>query len=449
MLRLIRLFLFLCSVQALPSEMLEVHLPTRFLAKRVYISRIHTDPSEWDWRYFDDLRAVLEFDLNTGGFSTVAQIRQEWEDSFNWPELRHNFSVDLWKKEGFLYVLTLEVHQKLCTLTAFDIDQKSSKRYPSFPLSGSLAADRREMHLLADTLHRDLFGASGIASRRILYAQRTKNTESEGLGWLSEIWICDSDGANAMQVTKENGYCLSPGFLSSTGDDPEFFYVYNNEGQSKIYKASLSKPEGKPLVALRGSQALPALSKQGNQIAFITDVAGRPDLFVQHLDARKNTLGRPRQIFSSPRATQASPTFSPNGKQMAFVSDKDGSPRIYLLDIPGPKETHRARPRLLTTKNRENTSPAWSPDGKRLAYAAKVDGVRQIWIYDFALGSEMQLTMDSETKENPSWAPDSLHLVYNTESDETSELYLIHLLNPEPQLISKGPGQKRFAAWEP
>jgi len=433
---------------ALWSENIEVSLATRSNVKPIYMSRIHTDPTEKDWRYFDELRGVLEFDLHNGGYASVAPINQELEDLLNWSDLRKQFKLEKWAKEKFSYVFAIEVSMQQCSLTAFDIEQGTSKKYPPISLSGKLETDSRTIHRLADAIQQDVFGVEGIASLRILYAQREKNKESDGLPWLSEIWICDSDGANARQLTHEKGYCLSPVFLPKVGEDPEFIYVFNNEGQSKIYRSCLSRPQGLPSISLRGNQALPAVSKKGNQIAFITDVAGRPDLFLQSLDSKRQMFGKARQIYSSPRATQASPTFSPDGKRIAFVSDKDGPPRIYLIDILNPKETKRAKPFLLTTKNRENTSPAWSPDGKKLAYSAKVDGVRQIWIYDFASEEEKQLTTGPETKENPAWAPDSIHLIYNTETDGNSELYLINLLQSDPVQISKGPGQKRFASWE-
>ena len=438
----------LLFVVALWSENLEIALETRSNVKPLYISRIHTDPSEWDWRYFDELRGILEYDLNQCGSASVAPIVQELEDTFDWADLKMSFKLEKWSKERFPFVLGIEVNKKQLSLTAFDIEQGTSKKYPPISLSGRIETDRRTVHRLADALQKDLFGIEGISSLRIVFAQREKNKSSEGLSWLSEIWISDSDGANPRQLTAEKGYCLSPIFLPKAGDDPEFLYVFNNEGQSKIFHACLSRPQGHPTVSLRGNQALPAITKKGNQLAFITDVAGRPDLFVQSLDSKRQMIGKARQLYSAPRATQASPTFSPDGKKIAFVSDKDGPPRIYWLDVPDPKETKRAKPILLTTKNRENTSPAWSPDGKKLAYAAKSDGVRQIWIYDFETMEETQLTTGPETKENPAWAPDSLHLLYNTESDTSSELHVINLLQPVSIQISKGPGQKRFGCWE-
>ncbi|HSX11827.1 MAG TPA: hypothetical protein VLF94_08945, partial [Chlamydiales bacterium] len=396
----------------LMSEDLEVRLATRSSLKPIYLSNLHA--SDCDWRRFEELRAVLEFDLNMGGFGSVIARQESLEESLHFPDVRAGFDLALWKKEKIPFCLAAHVSQNRLELTAFNIEKGTSKKYPAIPL------ERQAIHQLADTLHKDLFGQEGIASLRLIFTQRDKNENAKGLDWLSEVWIADADGANARQVTREKSYCLSPFFIPGSTD--EFFYVSEKSGQTKIYRASLSNPKGELMVDLRGNQALPSLARKGTHMAFITDVAGRPDLFVQHFDSKGHALCKARQLYSAPRATQATPTFSPDGKQVAFVSDKDGPPRIYLLNVVGSKDTQRPRPRLLTTKNRENTSPSWSPDGTKLAYSAKVEGVRQIWIYDFATEEEVQLTTGPENKENPSWAPDSFHLVYNSESEETCEL---------------------------
>ncbi len=431
----------------LHAETLQVHLTTASHTKGVYISRIHTDPSEWDWRYFDELRTTLESDLDHSGKAHIPPTQLEFEELFHWTNIAEGFEIAPWKKTNCSFVLALSCYKKKLSLAAFNLENESVKQYPDFILTGNLEKDRSKIHQLADLVHKDLFGISGIASLKILYAQRAKNLSDQGLGFLSEIWSCNTDGSDAQQLTFQNGYCLSPGCFPEGKGDSEFYYVFNNEGQSKIYKSSFAKLEGAPFISLRGNQALPSISSQGNMMAFITDAAGRPDLFIQSLDSRRVPIGKPRQIFSSPKATQASPCFSPDGKQIAFVSDKDGPPRIYVMPVPNAKETKKTKPELITVKNKENTSPTWSPDGKKLAYSAKTDGVRQIWIYDFETKEEKQLTFGPEMKENPAWAPNSFHLVYNTESNESSELYLMHLNQITPTLISKGPGQKRFPCW--
>lgn len=440
-------FLFFLFALVGFSEEIEVLLKTEAKTTPLYVTRIHTDPSQYDWRYFDDLRSALEFDVKTGGFANVISIQDEWEQTVHWPDARKDFDLAYWKRQKIPIVLTLNVQKNSLQLTAFNIENGTSKRYSEFSLTGRLDEDRKHLHKLSDQIHKDLFGVEGIASLRLIYSQRTKDEETH---WLSEVWISDADGNNAKQMTFENAYCVTPSFYPNTAGlaDPSFFFVSYKQGQSKIYRASLKNPTPEQVLELRGNQLLPSLNAKGTQMAFIADAAGRPDLFLQTFDPAGRTLGKSRQLYSCPRATQASPSFSPNGKKLAFVSDKDGPPRIYLIDVLTPKDTKRLHPFLLTRKNRENTSPAWSPDGKKLAYSAKVDGVRQIWIYDFETEEEIPLTTGPDNKENPSWAPDSFHLVYNTDDEEEGQIFLLNLNQKESVQLTKGPGQKRFANWE-
>jgi len=434
----VRFYLKICSL-FLPlfsfAEVLEVALPTSIQKAPLYLTKVHVHSSEYDWRYCDELRQVLGFDLNHNGFSSVLEVSENLEESLSWPDVRARFDVSSWKKRRVSYVCTAQIVQNRLQLIVFNIQKESSKKYPDIQLTGKLEIDRAEIHHLTDAVQKDLFGVQGIASLKILYSHK-----SSGLnGWDSEIWMCDADGANTVPLVQHLGYCVSPGFFPGKNG---FYYVSFRGGQSKIYRSS-----GEEMIALRGSQALPSINAQGNQIAFITDVAGRPDLFVQNLDPQGKMVGKARQLFSAPRATQASPTYSPDGKQIAFVSDKDGVPRIYVLDVLGKKSTDKVAPRLLTKMHRENTSPSWSPDGLKIAYSAKVDGVRQIWVYDFSSQTETPITTGKEHKENPVWAPDNCHLIYNTESDDQCELYRVHVVQKEPMQISTGPGLKRFPSW--
>ncbi len=426
-----RFFVWLILPFLLFGEDLEVRLATKAPLIPIYLSTFYSN--DYDWRKFEEMREILETDLNRSGYAVVLPREEHLEESFQFPEVKSHFDVAIWRKDKIPFCIAAQVVQSRLEVSAFHIEQGTSKKYPTIPL------ERSAIHKLADAIQKDLFGKEGISSLKLIYTVRKKNMQ-KGLGWLSEVWVCDSDGANAIALTKENSYCLSPSFLPNSLT--EFFYTSEKSGQSKIYRASFANPEGKLMVELRGNQAL--ASMKGTQMAFITDVAGRPDLFIQNFDAAGKMIGKARQLFSSPRATQASPTFSPDGKKIAFVSDKDGPPRIYVLDTLGPKSTKKPHPQLLTKRNRENTSPSWSPDGTKLAYSAKVDDFRQIWIYDFLTGEEMPLTTGPENKENPSWAPDSFHLVYNTESEEHCDLYLIHLNHSDPIHIGKG----RFASWQ-
>lgn len=423
---------------ALFAQEIEVRLPTASHVKPLYMAHFQNDGTEFDWRYLEELREVLAFDLDVGGFCSLLKPKQDLEDALQWPDPRKEFNLSTWKSEKVSHLIGAFASRGALHFTVFNIEQGTSKRYPEIKLTGSLKTDRARIHRFSDLFHKDVFGVEGVASLRLLYSERSLDHTGK---WRSEIFVSDADGMNARQLTENFGYCITPVFLPKSSD--EFIFVSHKEGQSKIYQSSLSNPKPIPCIKLRGNQMLPAIHPSGSIVAFVTDIAGRPDLFLDMLGSR----GHARQLFSAPRATQASPSFSPDGKKIAFVSDKDGPARIYQIDLPSPKDTKRIRPTLLTQKNRENTSPNWSPDGKKLVYSAKVDGVRQIWIYDFETKEEYPLTTGGKNKENPVWAPSSQHIAYNTEEGDEGELFIIHVGKKEPIQISKGDGQKRFPCW--
>jgi TolB protein len=359
-------------------------------------------------------------------------------------DIKRHFNLNAWRKEKVPFVLCSVVNESGFRIIAFDVEKGSSKQYDPITLTGALDLDRKQIHKLADAIHKDLFDVEGIASSRLVYSQREKKGDGP---WRCEIFTSDFDGANGEQITFENDYCVTPCFFPNTIGrvDPSFYFVSYKTGQSKIYRSTLNGKKSEMVFDLGGNQLLPAINGKASQMAFISDIGGRPDLFLQNIDAVGSLAGKPRQIYSAPRATQASPTFSPDGRKIAFVSDKDGPPRIYMMDLV---KVSKARPHMLTKKNRENTSPAWSPNGEMIAYSAKVDGVRQIWIYHFDTEEETPLTTGPLNKENPSWASDSLHLVYNTDNEDAGELFLIDLNQKTPVQITKGNGQKRFANFE-
>lgn len=446
------LLLFLVPL-SLMADALRVPLQTDTRLLPIYLTEARLADGQFAQDYVRQLWDVLAYDLNNNGRTQVSAPIVSFEQSQTQVPLKHPGQVDELRKRQIYYMVKGVVNEGKLSAVVFSLGGNRLYQAEALNLTGRLSEDRQRMHELADFIHLTLFDQPGIATSKLLYTLRRPNPAPGGEPWISEVWIADWDGKNQRQVTHENAYCVTPSFFPAAAAGyaaQHFLYVSYRTGQPKIYIGSTSEQRSQRLTYLRGNQLMPVMNPERTLIAFISDAAGSPDLFLQAFSAEAGPLGKPVQFYSYPRATQASPTFSPDGRRLAFVSNKDGSPRIYVTDVP-EQGVRRTRPdvTLITRANSESVSPCWSPDGNKLAYSSRIRGTRQIWVYDFATGQEIQLTDSPGHKENPSWAPNSQHIVYNTEDGDNAELYLIDIHNKRPQKLSSGPGQKRFPSWEP
>lgn len=448
------LFLSLIAINPIGAkeedEQIVVKLSTENQLMPVYLSPFIDQRSGFDSKYLKQLEQVLQFDLDHNGMTYLVKHSSERDDLCCKGDFESLGLSSSWKASNVYYVVKVRISDQKLDARMLLVNSNAIKSANSIALTGSLAQDRRKIHQLADTIFKALFNSDGVATTKILYTLRTK---APGNKWLSEVWEADYDGANARQVTRGMGYCITPAYIPpKSGFSPgSFMFVSYKTGQSKIYMGSLQEGAApRRFSLLRGNQMMPAISKQRDKVAFISDYTGNPDLFLHSFNLDSGAVGKPQQIYATHQATQGTPSFSPDGNQVAFVSNKDGSPRIYVMDIPTPgMKLKDIKAKLISKQNRESTAPAWSPDGTKIAYCAMSGGSRQIWVYDCLKGKERQLTQGGGNKENPTWGPNSLHLIFNSTGPDGSELYLINLNQPAATKISAGQGEKRFPSWEP
>jgi eukaryotic-like serine/threonine-protein kinase len=147
------------------------------------------------------------------------------------------------------------------------------------------------------------------------------------------------------------------------------------------------------------------------------------------------------------------PALSPDGNSIAYSSDHGGSFEIYVKPLtPGAREIQ------LTSDGDQNFEPAWSPDGKLIAYYSKNRG--GIWRVPASGGVAYQLT---EFGSRPAWSPDGALIAFQsyplTDLDAISvgvtppsTLWVVSSQSGEPTPITQvgnPPGGHGAPAWSP
>jgi dipeptidyl aminopeptidase/acylaminoacyl peptidase len=118
-------------------------------------------------------------------------------------------------------------------------------------------------------------------------------------------------------------------------------------------------------------------------------------------------------------------TWSPDGKQIAFISNISGRNNLWLVPATG------GWPTQLTISDQRQAQPAWSPDGTWIAYISDHDGDEQwdVFLVSPKTGDVVNLTVSPESgDEEPTWSPDGRQIAYITKP-KTGSSFEIELMD--------------------
>jgi Tol biopolymer transport system component len=157
----------------------------------------------------------------------------------------------------------------------------------------------------------------------------------------------------------------------------------------------------------------PALSPDGQKIAFLSDRSGYADLYLMSsVNGRvieKLVKGERTSEFESMHTLRSSISWSPDGRKICFAAASGGRDLVSSLDL----ETHARTSRAFDLDG--VFTPAFSPDGKWLAFVGLKDGCADIYVAP-SDGSRLQrLTHDLYDDRDPAWSPDGASIVFSSD----------------------------------
>ncbi len=158
----------------------------------------------------------------------------------------------------------------------------------------------------------------------------------------------------------------------------------------------------------------PALSPGGDKIAFLSDKAGKFDIYVASTlmpkKMRKLVSGQKQSGLEELKWLRPGITWSPDGKQIAFAAKAGDRDAIHIVNVRNGKIVRSFKPRLDGV-----WSPAWSPDGQYIVFMGAKAGRSDLYLLNVYTGEITHVTNDPYSDLEPAWSPDGEWIAFTSD----------------------------------
>jgi Tol biopolymer transport system component len=293
------------------------------------------------------------------------------------------------------------------------------------------------------------------------------------------LWLADSTGGNARQLTTEGFEDVGEATSPWSPDGSRLLYTSRRTGTRDVWVMPVAGGEPRQLTRDVREDYDPVWSPDGRWVAFLSDRGRQTDIWLVPADGgtevrvtddtdveqalrwrpganelKYEVLTQREALWARSVADGSERRLTPDPVRMAmFDMTRDGSQVVFpvirgggvmdLMTVPVAGGTPRT---LVSTSSADGMDPRWSPDGSTVAFISNRAGSDDVWLVDAAGGDPRPLTTWPSREANPRWTPDgsAVYFLSDHENDALPDLWLVSATGGEPRRLTQS-GRVLFA----
>lgn len=218
-------------------------------------------------------------------------------------------------------------------------------------------------------------------------------------------------------------------------------YFAERSNNFNLFRRVLSESFDRQLTFNAAAEIYPAVSPDGEMVAFMSDDEGDFDIYVIAVSG-----GRIVKLTDN-NVTDRVPAWSPDGEWIIFSSDvrRDGAHDLYRIRPDGSDLT------LVYSADERSSSPQYSPDGRYIVFTGGSPADGRTWeirLLDTLTEEVRTLTQNAVKDWMPSFTPDG-DILYLTEGEGYAAIAQMSIDGGDPRVIYDGAGYESSAALHP
>ncbi|MFZ9661425.1 MAG: prolyl oligopeptidase family serine peptidase [Chitinophagaceae bacterium] len=286
---------------------------------------------------------------------------------------------------------------------------------------------------------------------KVLYSVREAIITDDRSEYINNIWLCNADGGNHIQLTKGDKNSSNPAW---SPDGKWISFTSSREGKNNLYVMSIAGGEAEKITDVKSGIGVYKWSNNGKMIAFTMldptsdkeekNKKAKNDWYYMDEDVKQNRLyvlwlnqkdssgKRIQKLLTKENYNVNTFSWSADDEQIVFSHGKSPKANEGQNQDISIAEVKKETCKVLMNTGGNEANPIYSPDGNSFAYEfvpGPVDwpGAKYIFVYNTKDGKSSQLkSTPNEGPELIGWSADGKNVIVLEGNKTLNSIYFLN-----------------------